>query len=113
MSRAAASLCVFSSRNLSIFYVSVVAGPVRFLTPVEDGHRPKMLSVFVRGTQEAMAEVSPCDEPAQASGACAFGIDALPIELVHLIVSHLPLPEPRPAAQPHHPATATPPDVRP
>ena len=36
--------------------------------------------------------VSPSDEPAQ-SDACAFGIDALPLELVHLIVSHLPLSE--------------------
>ena len=78
-----------------------------------------MLSVFVRGTEEAMAEVSPCDEPAQPSGACAFGIDALPIELVHLIVSHLPLSQHRTephthstAPAPHHPTTATPPDVQ-
>ena len=61
-----------------------------------------MLSVFVRGTQEAMADASPCDEPAQASGACAFGIDALPLELVHLIVSHHLPPPPPPAPPPEH-----------
>ena len=76
-----------------------------------------MLSVFVRGThQEAMADASPCDEPAQSSGACAYGIDALPPELVHLIVSHLPLSQPHAQAQhrtrPAHPTTVTPPDVQ-
>ena len=42
------------------------------------------------------------DEPAQSSGACAFGIDALPIELVHLIVSHHLPPPPPPAPPPEH-----------
>ena len=88
-------LAVFSAKQL------VVGSPD--ITPVEDGHRPKMLSVFVRGTEEAMAEASPCDEPAKASGACAFGIDALPPELVHLIVSYLSLSQHRtaPRRAPH------------